>query len=259
MLRRNCSAMEIKKREVLCSVILVCIMLILGVVLGNSISQSATRTAERYATATVIKDTKQFRYGMDTDFGNALVYGEVSSDESVTFDEIGNGYLYIEKVREVYTRHTRTVTRTDSNGKTYTTTEVYYSWDYAGSEEKQVETILFLGESFPYGTIGLSAGRLDLEAAGVKAAKWNYIYTRSDIRYYYAAIPLSVTGTVFADLRNGTMSNVSSLYVDEEPEQVIAEKQNAETVYLIVFWFLWVGLTVAAVFGFLYLDNRWLD
>lgn len=259
MLRRTCSAMEIKKREVLFSVILVCVMLILGIALGSSVSQSATRKAEKYATATVIRDASQFRYGMDTDFGNALVYGEVSSEESVTFDEIGNEYIYIKKVKEVYTRHTRTVTKTDSNGKTYTTTEVYYSWDYANSEKRQVGTISFLGGQFPYGLIDLPADRLDLTDAGVGNARGDYIYTRSDIRYYYVAIPKTLVGTVFADLRGGTISNASPLYENKEPEQVIFDQQKMVRVYTVVFWVFWIALTAGGVYVFLYLDNRWLD
>lgn len=259
MLRRTCSAMEIKKREVLFSVILVCVMLILGIALSGSVSQSATRKAEKYATATVIKDALQFRYGMDTDFGNALVYGEIGSDESVTFDEISNEYIYIKKVKEVYTRHTRTVTKTGSNGKTYTTTEVYYSWDYVGSEEKQVGTISFLGEQFPYGLIDLPVDRLDLSAAGVSNARGGYIYTRSDIRCYYVATPKTLVGTVFADLRSGTINNVSSLYENKKPEQVISDQQKMVRVYTVVFWVFWIALTAGGVYVFLYLDNRWLD
>ena len=78
-------------------------------------------------TATVIEDEQQFRYGMDTNFGNALVYGEIMTNSPVTYDEIGNGYIYIQKVKEHYTRHTRTVTKTASNGKPHTETEVYYT------------------------------------------------------------------------------------------------------------------------------------
>jgi hypothetical protein len=36
--------------------------------------------------------------------------------EPVTYPEIGGEYLYVEKVEEHYTMHTRTVTTTDSKG-----------------------------------------------------------------------------------------------------------------------------------------------
>ena len=103
--------MEVTKREVLFSVIIVLVMLMLGLLIGNKISEGIAQEAERYMTATVIEDEQQFRYGMDTNFGNALVYGEIATNSPVTYDEIGNGYIYIEKVKEHYTRHTRTVTK----------------------------------------------------------------------------------------------------------------------------------------------------
>lgn len=251
--------MEIKKREVLFSVIIVCIMLMLGIFLSGQISYGAARTAEKYATATIIRDHSQFRYGMDTDFGNALVYGDVQTDDPVTFDEIGNGYIYIAKTREDYTRHTRTVTVTDSNGNRHTKTEVYYSWDYVSHDVKTSESIVFLGETFPYGLISLPKYRLDLDAAGVENARWNYIYDGSNTRYYYEITPLSLVGTVFANLSDGTINDPSDLYADKEPEQVIKGKQTAENTYLIVFWIAWIMLMSGAVVGFLYLDNRWLD
>ena len=153
--------MVIKKRELLFSVIIVCVLLCLGLFISGKISYGAAQTAEKYATATIIEDHTHFRYGMNTDFGK---------DSPVTFDEIGNGYIYIEKVREDYTRHTRTVTKKDSNGNTYTETEVYYSWDYVSSEHLATDTIVFLGEPFSYGTISLPVRRLNLADAGVEIA-----------------------------------------------------------------------------------------
>ena len=117
MHRRISLTMVIKKRELLFSVIIVCVLLCLGLFISGRISYGAAQTAEKYATATIIEDHSQFRYGMDTNFGNVLLYGELRTDSPVTFDEIGNGYIYIEKVREDYTRHTRTVTKKDSNGR----------------------------------------------------------------------------------------------------------------------------------------------
>lgn len=35
--------------------------------------------------------------------------------------------MYVEKVKELYTMHTRTVTHTDGKGHSYTTTETYWT------------------------------------------------------------------------------------------------------------------------------------
>lgn len=163
------------------------------------------------------------------------------------------------KVREDYTRHTRTVTKKDSNGNTYTETEVYYSWDYVSSEHLATDTIVFLDEPFSYGTISLPVRRLSLADAGVEKQRWNYIYKNSDTRYYYNVTDVSLVGTVFATLSDGTIKNASSLYENDTPTEVIESVQQSETLYLIFFWLAWVVFMAGCVYGFLYLENRWLD
>lgn len=74
--------MRIKKREVLFSVIIVLVMIFIGIFVSDAILQGAVSKSESYRTATVIENTDQFYYGMDTNFGNVLVYGDVSSNSS---------------------------------------------------------------------------------------------------------------------------------------------------------------------------------
>lgn len=250
--------MEVKKREILFSVIIVLVMLMLGLLIGSKISESIVQEAERYATATVIEDENQFRYGMDTNFGRALVYGGLTTDSPVTYDEIGNGYIYIEKVKEHYTMHTRTVTRTDANGKTHTETEVYYTWDRVWSDSRKAETVMFCGSDFASDIFELPVYRLDLSNAGVKN-RMNYIYQGFDDRFYYNVTYNDITGTVLADLKDGTMVCESYLYENTRPTEVIESKQGNETTALIIFWIFWVLLSGGCVYGFIYLDNRWLD
>ena len=69
--------MRIKKREVLFSVIIVLVMIFIGIFVSDAILQGAVSKSESYRTATVIENTDQFYYGMDTNFGNVLVYGDV--------------------------------------------------------------------------------------------------------------------------------------------------------------------------------------
>ena len=195
--------MRIKKREVLFSVIIVLVMIFIGIFVSDAILQGAVSKSESYRTATVIENTDQFYYGMDTNFGNVLVYGDVSSNSSVTYDEIGGGFIYIEKNKEEYTRHTRTVTKTDSNGKKRTETEVYYTWDHVWSDRRHVEEITFHGRTFPYESIELPAERLNLDSVGVDN-RMNYIYVGSDDRYYYNVVPMPMTGTIYTSLQNGT-------------------------------------------------------
>lgn len=246
--------MEIKTREILVSVIIVLVMFAAGIAIHNAIQRSATRTAEIYATATIIQDPKQFRYGMETSFGNALLYGSVTSGESVTFDEIGGGFLYIRKVREDYVQHTRKWT--DSKGEKHE--EPYWTWDYISSESRNVKQITFLECDFPYGLFDMPSYRLNLTEAGVSNSG-NYIYRGLSTRYYYQVTQNGITGTLLANLRGGTMISKSALYGYQTPQEVIADKQGAGTWIAVVFWVLWVVVTGAVVYGFCYLENRWLD
>ncbi len=246
--------MEIKPREILASIIIAMITLAVGLALHSGIQNGLTETAEIYATATVIQEPDQLRYGMATDFGSVLLYGAVTSDESVTFEEIGGGFLYIRKVKEEYTKHTRTWK--DSEGKKHK--ETYWTWDYASSENKNVKSIMFLECSFPYGFFDIPAGRLDLSAAGV-SNRGNYIYCGSKVRYYYQATENGITGTLLADLHEKAMIPKSALYADKTPQEVIAGKQGAGMGIAMLFWVLWVVLIAGIVYGFCCLENRWLD
>ena len=58
--------MRIKKREVLFSVIIVLVMIFIGIFVSDAILQGAVSKSESYRTATVIENTDQFYYGMDT-------------------------------------------------------------------------------------------------------------------------------------------------------------------------------------------------
>ena len=111
---------EITKREILASISIIAVMLLIGVLISSKISEHQLDANEVYNKAVKIDNTDLFQYGMDTNVGNAFVYGDLVAVDTVTYTEIGGEYMYIEKVKEKYTKHTRTVTYKDSNGKTHT-------------------------------------------------------------------------------------------------------------------------------------------
>lgn len=131
---------EITKREVIASVVIVAIMLIVGFVISGKISDNQNDKNAEYQKAIHIEDKELFEYGMNTNVGNAFIYGNMKAVDTVTYDEIGGKYLYVEKVKEKYTRHTRRV----KSGKTYHT-QVYYTWDRVGSKDKKCKKINFVG------------------------------------------------------------------------------------------------------------------
>ena len=141
--------------------------------------------------------------------------------------------------------HTRTVSV--KCGDTWTTrTETYWTWDEVDSWSEHAYEISFLGAKFDYGTI--------------KFPSRDYICEQdesSDVRYVYYGAPAECVGTIYAELKDNTISNVSGIYKDRSIEDVL----NSMTSGLggVIFWLVWICLTGALVFGFCYLENRWLE
>lgn len=241
--------MTITKREVLVSTVIVCVMILLGIMISSGINDLVMERQQEFNTALQIDNDKDlFEYGMRTNVGNAFVYGELRAVDTVTFDEIGGEYSYVEKVKEKYTRHTRTVTKTRTvNGKTetYTETEVYYSWDYADSWSKHSNKITFLDVEFDYGLIDFP-GYQHIDT----------INESSKIRYVYYGAPASSIGTIYTKLGDGTVSG-ASMYHSKTIAETLQSKLADGTV--IAFWILWIILTGGLVFGFYYIDNSWLE
>ena len=241
---------EITKREVLVSVIIIAIMLLLGIVIHGNINDKLMLEHQKYNTALQIEnDPDLFAYGMRTNIGNAFVYGDLKAVDTVTYPEIGGEYLYVEKVKERYTRHTRTVTKTRTvNGKTqsYTTTETYWTWDRVGSEDKKCKEISFCGVVFDSDKISLPGDK--------------YIDTikeSSHVRYKYYGTNTEFTGTIFAELKDNTIPDNTHFYNNDTIEDVLEGfKSNWQ---LVIFWIVWILLTGACVVGFYYIDNNWLE
>lgn len=244
--------MKITKREKIASIAIVSVMMIIGFFISSKIMDYKNDKNAEYQKAVHIEDSELFQYGMDTNIGNAFVFGKLEAVDVVTFDEIGGEYLWIEKVEEHYNPHTRTVTKTRKNAQgkteTYTETEVYYSWDYYDSWEKHSEKVIFCGLEFDYGKIEIPEKR--------------YIDTRkelplSNVRYKYYGVFKEYTGTIYTRLMDGTISEQSKFFTDCNPEQALERcTSGGET---ILFWVVWMILIAGCVVGFCYFDNRWLE
>lgn len=118
--------MEITKREVLASISIIAVMLLIGFLISGEISNSIMDDNEKYNKAVKIKDEDLFRYGMDTNIGNAFVYGKLESVDTVTYPEIGGEYIFVKKIEERRERHEEEITEKDSKGKEHTRIRVYY-------------------------------------------------------------------------------------------------------------------------------------
>lgn len=237
--------MEITKREVIASVAIIAVMLAIGMWISGLITNAKMDRDEVYNKAVQIENSDVFEYSMRTNIGNAFVYGDLLAVDTVTYPEIGGEYMYVLKVKERYTMHTRTV-RYTVNGKTKTRTETYWTWDEVDRESKMCKEISFAGVVFP-------SNKIDIPSH----YKIDTIKESSKIRYVYYGVSTKYTGTIFADLRDGTIPDGTHFHNNQTIEETLRAKQAFD--WNIVFWIFWIGLTGSAVYGFYYLDNRWLE
>lgn len=237
---------EITRREVLASVSIIAIMLLIGSLLSAKISNWQMDRNEKYNKAVKIENnTDLFQYGMDTNVGNAFVYGELKAIDTVTYPEIGGEYMYVKKIKEKYTKHTRRVAHRSGN-HTYYTTERYWTWDYAGSEDIEGKEISFCGIKFPIKKIDYPSPDY------IETIKESYY-----VRYKYYGTATEYKGTVFTALKDKTIEDGSSFCEDSKIPEVIDRLESG--IWNVVFWIFWILLTGFAVFGFYYLDNEWLE
>ena len=240
---------EITKREIIASISIIAMMILIGVLISEKISEHQMDKNEVYNKAVKIESTDLFQYSMDTNVGNAFVYGDLKAVDTVTYPEIGGEYMYVEKVKEKYTIHTRQVAHTRTvNGKsqTYYTTETYWTWDRVSSEDKKCKEISFCGITF-------KSNKFDIPGT-------DYIDTikeSSHIRYKYYGTGTKFTGTIFTELKDKTISDNTNFYNNMNIEETVERLESGSG--KIVFWILWIILMVVCIFGFYYLDNKWLE
>lgn len=236
---------EITPREIIASVAVISIMLLFGTLISNHMTQSRLDKNEIYNKAVKIESNDVFQYGMRTNVGNAFVNGTLSSVDTVSYPEIDGEYLYLKKVKERYTMHTRRVPYS-VNGKTHYRTETYWTWDYAGEESMHAEKISFGGVEFEYGKISLPSSE--------------YIDTikeSSHVRYKYYGTPAKdYTGTIFTTLKDGTISDDSPFYEGKSVEETYESSLSRDLT--VVFWIFWIVFTGGLVVVFYVIDNRWL-
>lgn len=238
--------MEVTKRENLVSIVITALMVMFGFLISTKWSESQQESDIKYNKAIQIdNDTELFQYGMNTSVGNAFVYGELKAVDSVTYPEIGGEYMCVRKVEEHYNMHTQTVTTTDSYGKIHTKTETYWTWDYAGEEDKSCEMINFCGVDFKYSKIPFTDDEY------IDTLKGGY-----HVRFKYYGTPAINKGTIFTNLKDKTI-NDTKYYNNMDLEETFRHVITHFPIGL--FWLLWIMLIEAAVLSFCYLENKWLE
>ena len=201
--------MEVTKREVIAGLVIIAFMMIIGFFISDNIMDWQNEKNAKYQKAIHIEnDNDMFQYGMDTNVGNAFVYGDLIAVDPVTYDEIDGEYMYIEKVKERYTMHTRTVSYT-VNGHVRHRTETYWKWDRVDSEDRKCKEISFCGITFDSNKINMPSLYLI-----------DTINESSHVRYKYYGVSKKYTGTIFTKLYDSTISDGTDFYENQKINDV---------------------------------------
>ena len=248
--------MEITKREIIASIAIIAVMLTIGFIISGKIIEHQIEKNDEYQKAVHIEDKELFEYSMRTNVGNAFVYGDIKPVDTVTYEEIGGEYLYVEKNEERYERHEKWVTEKDSKGKEHKKKKVWYEWEIENRESKRVKEIEFLGVKFDYGKINLPGKEYIDTISGGKVYSWKS-GERVKVRFKYYGVTTEHTGTIYTHLSDKTISDDSPFYEDFTIDEAL-DKCTSGTGN-VIFWILWIVLIFCCVYGFYYAENRWLE
>ena len=113
------------------------------------------------------------------------------------------------------------------------------------TEQSHATTISFLGVNFPYGTIDYCPEEY------ISTVTLSYYF-----REKYYGSRTSYVGTLYANLGDDTITH-TSFHNNDSIEDTIESLESKWQ--LVLFWIGWIILIAACVYGFYYLDNRWLE
>ena len=249
----NLGDIEITSRKIIVSIAIIAAFLISGFLISGRIQDSIDDANTKYNTAVKIdcSDSNElFVYGMRTSIGNTFIYGKLVAVDPVSYPDIDGEYMEVKKIKEKYTMHTRQVAHTRTvNGRTHTyyTTQVYYSWDYAGSESKKCTKVCFCDVEF-------SSDRIDLPPL-------EHIDTQTfgNIRYIYEGSKTEYIGTLFSNLREDTISKGSDFLANMTIDEAVECYKQTGAIKQVLFWLVWTVICGACVYGFYSFENRWLE
>lgn len=234
-------------REVLISILIVLGMVAIGLFISTSIHNKVSEKSEEYFKALKIDNDKQvFKHSLKTNVGNALTYGKFVANEPVTNDAIKGEYFRITEIEEHYVMKTRTVTYTDSNGRTQTRIETYWEWEEYDRDTKQTKTFTFLGENF------------NVSKVKFNNSDYHSTITNGHVRYIYYTIPKEFKGTLFAKLDKNTINN-TELYAGSTLKDVIEKREKSAVHAVVIFWVIWIIVIGLIITLFIIAENKFIN
>ena len=269
-------------KRVLLVVLAAILLLPVGFTAKAAIDAGGEKNARMYNTAIQATETDRFNYAIDSHQGKLLGSGHFTPTQLVKFPEMNKEYAWVEKTKEEYTRHEREVcTDTyDSEGNVTGEschTEVYYSWDYAGSDQLQTPAYKLHGREYPESLFndGVFAGGKNCSefmpqgSAGGwfsddKGCTGGYYYTDGDTRYDYRVIePSGFDAAFIADVSNGKLDPLGGSFISLERksvEQMVKDANDYHTpgiVFIVFWWVLILGAMGGIAYAWSMKDNVW--
>lgn len=240
------------------------------------IDSNGYKNQVNYTTAVQAKDKEHFNYAVDSEQGRVLASGNFTTKDAkpAKFDEMNKGYTYVNRVKEHYTMHTRTVCT--STGKTQSChTEVYYTWDEVSSEESRASHIKFMEREYPTTLFSLGKYNKQTNCAefsskgtgtgffqtkrGCIDGEW---YIDDNDRYVYYTVPTTFNASFLATTYGGLKPfNENAITLENKSIETILK--DVGKYQLIGFWvlmtimfFLIIGACVAA-YSWVMADGKW--
>lgn len=243
---------KVTKRETLVSIAITLALIGLGIIISEAIKNNVNESNEKYYKALKINnDEEMFKYAIKTNVGYTLASGTIRAINGISIDELDGIYLSIKKVKEEYRKHYReekhTRIKSDGTEEIYYTTEEYWTWDYVEEEKIHVDKFNFLGVDFDYDTIEF----------------YNQSYNTTKeveyhIRYKYYTIPIEFEGTLFTYINNNTITQ-NKFSTNKTINEIVKSKEDDVNFINAIFWITWIIFITLIDFGYVYLENNYLE
>lgn len=239
---------EITLREVLVSVVIFLFMIGLGFFIAETIDDNVSTYNEKYFKALKVDNNPDlFDYAIRTQVGDMLSYGTFQANEPVSDSLTKGEFFAIKRIEEHYVMKTRVVTYKDSNGHTHTKTETYWEWDEVGRKMSNTKTFRYLNRDFDFKKVDFSHYKY-----------LTTVNTSPNVRYQFYTIPVTFKGSLYSEAVDKTIKD-SELFANQKIKDIMQQKEDESHKWVVAFWLVWIIFIIAITFGFMALENRYLN
>ena len=160
--------------------------------------------------------------------GNSFIYGELKAVDTVSLPEISGEYMYLKKIKQVYTKHKKLIPI--RSGKTVVMNPSYYhSWDDEEVDEVYSKNLSIMGMTLP-----LSKVESLPEPEYVATIKES-----DEICYVYYGCPNIYTGTIYTYINDSDIYGMSKFFTKSIQDTKKELKVNkVKIVIAMIIWFI---------------------